>query len=103
MLDAAAYIRENLSIQLTVGELAAHAHVSESTLEKSFRAELGMTIGRYIDEEIFLRAESLLRHTDLPVSRMSEQFGFCDQFYFSRRFRAHCGLSPRQYRKQRPI
>lgn len=103
VLDAAAYIRENLSIQLTVGELAAHAHVSESTLEKSFRAELGMTIGRYIDEEIFLRAESLLRHTDLPVSRMSEQFGFCDQFYFSRRFRAHCGLSPQQYRKRRPI
>lgn len=103
VVAAASYIREHLSLQLTVGELAAYAHVSESTLEKSFRAELGMTIGRYIDEEIFLRAESLLRNTDLPVARMSEQFGFCDQFYFSRRFRGRFGLSPQQYRKQRPI
>ena len=103
VIDAAAYIREHLSLQLTIGELAAHTHVSERTLEKSFRAELGMTIGRCIDEEIFLRAESLLRGTDLPVSRISEELGFCDQFYFSRRFRARFGLSPQQYRRQRPI
>ena len=103
VLDAVGYIREHLSLQLTVGELAAHAHVSESTLEKTFRAEMGQSIGRYIDQEIFLKAESRLRHTDLSIAQMSAEFGFCDQFYFSRRFRERYGLSPRQYRRERPI
>lgn len=100
---AAAYIQEHLSLQLTVGELALHAGVSESTLEKAFRVQTGMTIGRYIDETIFLKAEDRLRYTDISVAQMSEEMGFCDQFYFSRRFRERYGLSPQRYRKAFPI
>ena len=101
--DAVLYIREHLSMQLTVSRLAAHAHVSESTLEKTFRAHTGMTIGRYIDEAVFFRAEELLRHTEMSVAQISETLGFCDQFYFSRRFAGRYGLSPQRYRKTRPI
>ena len=103
ILDAVAYIRKKLSVQLTVKQLAEHAHVSESTLEKAFRAELGMTVGRYVDEEIFLAAERQLKQTKLSIAQISERFGFCDQFYFSRRFRVRYGLSPQQYRKRYPF
>lgn len=101
--EAILYIRDHLSMQLTVGELAACAHVSESTLEKTFRAQTGMTIGRYIDEAVFFRAEELLRHTEMSAAQISEELGFCDQFYFSRRFSRRYGLSPQRYRKARPI
>ena len=101
--DAIAQIGNRLSMQLTVGELAAGAHVSESTLEKTFRAQTGMTIGRYIDEAVFFKAEELLRHTDLSVAQISDELGFCDQFYFSRRFRRRYGMPPHRYRKAYPI
>lgn len=97
--EAVSYIHGNLSMQLTVAGLAAHAHVSESTLEKSFRAQTGMTIGRYIDEAVFSRAEELLRHTELSAAQISEMLGFCDQFYFSRRFSRRYGMPPQRYRK----
>ena len=101
--EAVLYIRDHLSMQLTVAGLAAHAHVSESTLEKTFRAQTGMTIGRYIDEAVFFRAEELLRHTEQSAAQISETLGFCDQFYFSRRFSRRYGMSPQRYRKARPI
>ena len=56
-----------------------------------------------VPEEIFLAAERQLKQTKLSIAQISERFGFCDQFYFSRRFRARYGLSPQQYRKRYPF
>ena len=48
------------------------------------------------------RCEELLCDTDLSLSEISERFGFCDQFYFSRRFKAKYGETPRDTRKMKP-
>lgn len=103
VLLAMEYIRSHLSLQLGISELAANSFVSESTLSKKFKSEVGMTIGSYIDEVIIFEAEQLLCKTDLTVLQISERFGFCDQFYFSRCFKAHFGETPQRYRKNRPI
>ena len=62
-----------------------------------------MTIGNYIDETILFESEQLLTKSELTVLQISEKFGFCDQFYFSRRFKAKYGDTPQKYRRQRPI
>lgn len=103
VLLAIEYIKSHLSLQLGIAELAANAFVSESTLAKKFKAEVGMTIGCYIDETILFEAEQLLTKTELSVLEISERFGFCDQFYFSRRFKAKYGETPQRYRKMKPI
>lgn len=97
------YIRSHLSLQLGIGELAANSFVSESTLAKKFKAEVGMTVGSYIDDAIMFEAEQLLLKSDLSVLQISERFGFCDQFYFSRRFKMKYGETPQKYRKLRLI
>lgn len=103
VLLAIEYIRSHLSLQLGITELAANSFVSESTLSKKFKSEVGMTIGNYIDEAIIFEAEQLLCKTELTVLEISERFGFCDQFYFSRRFKEKYGETPQKYRKNRPI
>lgn len=103
VLLAIEYIRSHLSLQLGISELAANSFVSESTLSKKFKSEVGMTIGSYIDDAIIFEAEQLLCKTDQTVLQISERFGFCDQFYFSRRFKAKYGETPQKYRKNRPI
>lgn len=103
VLLAIDYIRSHLSLQLGIPELAANSFVSESTLAKKFKAEVGMTIGNYIDDAIIFEAEQLLCKTELTVLEISERFGFCDQFYFSRRFKERYGETPQKYRKDRPI
>jgi len=97
------YIRSHLSMQLAVSEIAASAFVSESTLSKRFKAEVGMTIGSYIDDTVMFEAEQLLCKSELTVLQISERFGYCDQFYFSRRFKSRYGETPQKYRRMKPI
>lgn len=103
VLLAIEYIKSHLSLQLGISELAANSFVSESTLAKKFKNEVGMTIGNYIDDAIMFEAEQLLLKSDLSVLQISERFGFCDQFYFSRRFKLKYRETPQKYRKLRLI
>ncbi|MBE6703869.1 MAG: helix-turn-helix transcriptional regulator [Ruminococcaceae bacterium] len=95
------YIRSHLSIKLSISEIAAECFISESLLSKRFREECGITLGKYIDDLVFFSAQNMLIGTNMSISRISEKLGFCDQFYFSRRFRQFAGISPRYYRKYR--
>lgn len=93
------YIRENLSVQLSTGQIADAAQVSESTLTKRFRGELSMSIHDYVENLVFSEAVTLLRESNQTVMSISERYGFCDQFYFSRRFKEKMGTSPKNFRK----
>lgn len=97
------YIRRNLSAQLTVEEIAAYAYVSKSTLTKKFNQELSMSITNYVYDTIMFEAGQLLSQSNMSVLAVSERLGFSDQFYFSKRFRAKFGMSPREYRKISPV
>lgn len=99
VLRAIHYIRENLSIQLSTAQIAEAAEVSESTLTKRFRRELTMSVHDYVENLVFSEAVTLLRESDLSVMSISERYGFCDQFYFSRRFKEKIGSAPRNFRK----
>ncbi|MFA6682333.1 MAG: helix-turn-helix domain-containing protein [Sphaerochaeta sp.] len=42
---------------------------------------------------------SLILKTDMSVEELSEASGFSDGNYFSRQFRSHMHMSPKQYKK----
>lgn len=94
------YITENLSIKLEIAEIANNVHLASSTLTRRFRRETGMSIGEYIDKQILFRAERELVSTDASVLEISEKYGFCDQFYFSRKFKAAYGTAPSVHRRK---
>ena len=94
------YIEQNLHCGLTVKQVADDLQVSEGKLQSAFRRDLRIGVGRYITERVLYAAEERLRMSDESVCAISEWLGFCDQFYFSRRFADYFGVSPRQYRKQ---
>ena len=93
------YIKQHLSAQLEVDEIAKHAYVSKSTLTKKFNKELSMSVINYVYDAIMFEAGQLLSNSDMSVFAVSEKLGFSDQFYFSKRFKAKFGMSPREYRK----
>lgn len=94
------YIQLNLSDNLTISELCEKLYVSESTLRKNFKNEVGITIGRYIDDLLFFTAQKLLQKSEWTIGQISESLGFCDQFYFSRRFKERYNITPLKYRKK---
>lgn len=93
-------IREHLSLQISVKELAEAVYLSEAGLSRLFLKELGKTPGQYIDEMLCFEAQRQLALTDRSIRTIAERLGFCDQFYFSRRFRQWMGKTPSQYRKE---
>lgn len=94
------YIQANLSYNLTCGEIAEALFVAEVTLRQKFKRETGRTPRKYIEDLVLFRGELMLKTTRMSIAQISSTLGFCDQFYFSRRFVAKYKLSPRQYRRQ---
>ena len=94
------YISKNLSVELGISDICEKINLAPSTLTRKFRKETGMSVGEYIDKLIMFRAERALISSDCSILEISEEFGFCDQFYFSRRFKEKYGISPREYRKK---
>ncbi len=92
------YILQHLSLQLTSASIAENLFLSESQLARRFRSEVGRTVSRYIDDLIFFSAQMQLASTERTIGEISEALGFCDQFYFSRRFHRRFGVTPRCYR-----
>lgn len=93
------YIHKQCSIAITLQALSEKCFVSQTTLSKKFKTELGTSIGSYIDDIVFMKAKNLLEKNELPISSIAEELGFCDQFYFSKRFKQKYNQSPQAYRK----
>lgn len=96
---AISYIHENPSVKINVQQLCEIAFTSESNLTKKFKKELGISIGKYIDNLILYKAEQLLLKSDMSIAQISDALGFCDQFYFCRKFKSAYQISPFQYRR----
>ena len=103
VIKAMGYIGENLSEALTIKNISEAIFVSESTLTKHFKRELNTTVNRYVDDLILTRAAQMITEGTLSLSAISNLFGFCDQFYFSRKFKAKFGVTPSEYKRMRDI
>ena len=94
------YIKQNLSMQLSIQQIADNIFVSKSTLTKHFQKELHMSVNEYINNTIMADAERLLMTSNISIRDLSQKFGYSDQLYFSKRFKEKFGISPREYRKE---
>ena len=97
---ALAYIKQNLSMSLTISEIAENTFVSKSTLTKHFQKELNMSVNEYVSKCVMEQGERLLMTSNMSVRDISQRLGFSDQFYFSRRFKEYFNKSPQRYKKE---
>lgn len=94
------YVEKHCHSGMTAAEVAAALFVSESRLQKAFRREMNVPLGRYITDRLLFIAEQRLRLSERAIKEISEELGFCDPFYFSRVFSARYGVPPSVYRKK---
>jgi AraC family transcriptional regulator of arabinose operon len=95
---AMAVIEHDLQSPLDVAALAAGANLSRSRFAHLFRRETGLSPARFVRLRRLDRARVLLETTFLTVKEVMAIVGLNDQSHFSRAFRAHHGVSPRQWR-----
>jgi len=89
--------RRGVSVEQVIKETQ---HVSKVTFHKNFKAATGRTPGEAIQQRQMEEAQRLLAKTQLSVTTIAENCGFCDSSTFAHRFRAVQGKSPMEFRKQ---
>jgi len=93
------FIERNLDRSLTLEELESVANMSASTLNRQFKAYTGWSPVEFHIHRRIAYACSLILKREMSVEELSEATGFSDANYFSRQFRAHMSMSPKQYKK----
>lgn len=93
------YIKQNLSASLSVKEICTQLLIPKSSLNQCFKKELGKSVGEYIDNMVLEKSKTMLITDSASICEISDALGFCDQFYFSRKFKEKYGETPSTYRK----
>lgn len=87
------------AVGLPVKDLARAVGMTPGSLSTRFKQDMGVSLKRYmIRRAIRLGSERLLL-THQSIKEIAYELGFSDPLYFSRLFRRHTGLSPRQFRE----
>jgi AraC family transcriptional activator of pobA len=81
-----------------VSRYARQLGLSPERLNRMVRAETGHNAQALLHARLAREACRRLVHVAAPVSRLGYELGFDDPAYFSRFFKRHTGLGPREYR-----
>ncbi len=94
------YIREHLSEELSVKNLADMVYIGADHLRRTFKKRYGKTVTDYILEQRMALAGELLKDPSLTITMVSDAVGYGNYSYFSEQFKRTYGKTPREYRKQ---
>lgn len=97
--DAVSRLADDLTGSVDLRRLAASAGLTYDTFRRRFAAEVGQSPAAFRTARRLERAATLLRLTDMTHREIARTLGFADEFHLSRRFRAHFGVPPRDYRR----
>lgn len=93
------YLQKNDDGSLPMGEIAALSGVSEIYFRKLFTEYAGISPVKYRILTRMDRAKQYLKNTNLSISEIAAELGFCSPAYFSNQFRKVCGLTPAECRR----
>ncbi|MCI6042739.1 response regulator [bacterium] len=85
---------------LSVNQIAEHLYFENSYIRRVFKMQTGKTIIQRLEEIRIEKARELLAEGTYKNSEVAELTGYCDQYYFSKRFKLFCGCSPSEYQKR---
>jgi transcriptional regulator GlxA family with amidase domain len=97
--SALAYARRNLDKPLTVGQLAAVAHLSPRQFSRAFRAETGQSPAKAIENLRIEAARLIMERSRHPIDVVARQTGFADRDRMRRAFLRAFGQPPQVIRR----
>jgi two-component system response regulator YesN len=100
-LEVKKYIREHMTEDITVKDIAAQLHFNPQHLMRAFKTKTGSCVMEYVTKTRMETAKKILSDTKLPIKEVAHMTGYVDYAYFTRVFHKKYGISPTEYRKGR--
>lgn len=97
--QAMEYIRENYDRDLNMAVVSNHISMNYSLFSYVFKQYTGNNFVNFLKEIRIEEAKRLLEETDMKVIDISAKVGYENEKHFMKTFKATCGVSPTEYRK----
>ncbi|MGH2562306.1 MAG: helix-turn-helix domain-containing protein [Thermomicrobiales bacterium] len=99
---ACSLLESDVSQEVDLRDVAGDLHMSYDGFRKRFQRLANVPPAKYRGIRLIDRACELMQQGALNDRQIAEHLGFCDEFYFSRRFKQITGCSPRAWRQRLP-
>lgn len=88
--------------EINLSKVAQLFHLNKTYLSTRMKQELGLSFNEYLTVIRVEKAKELLRnpYSQSKISNIASKVGYGSQYYFSRVFKQHTGISPLEYRQQ---
>lgn len=95
------YLKENYADpELKISRLSEISAMSERQFRRIFFSLYGKNPYAFLLDYRIDKAKTMVYYTSKSISSIAYECGFSDVYGFSRSFRAHTGLSPKNYREK---
>lgn len=95
------YLQQHLQ-DASSEELARELGYSTGYIGTLIKEITDSSFSALLQEQRCKKAAELLIETELPIAEIIHICGYENESFFRKKFRAHCGMTPLQYRKRRP-
>ena len=99
MKMAVDYIEENYASDLNMAVVSNYISMNYSLFSYSFKQYTGSNFVNFLKDIRMKKAKELLAETDMKIIEISQEVGYDNEKHFMKIFKATCGVSPSEYRK----
>ena len=92
------YVENNVYADTKVADVCRYIGFSQTYIGQQFRQDTGQTIKELITGMLIDKMKYMLQVSNCSVKEVSETLRFSNEFYCSRFFKKHMGISPREYK-----
>lgn len=97
--QAVEYIEQNYASDLNMAVVSNYISMNYSLFSYSFKQYTGSNFVNYLKDIRMREAKRLLSETDMRIIEISQAVGYENEKHFMKIFKASCGVSPSEYRK----
>ncbi|BDD06510.1 helix-turn-helix transcriptional regulator [Aureibacter tunicatorum] len=88
----------DFSVLPNIGAISEQYNITDSKLQRSFKAVFGMPIIKFYNQHRLEEANRLFKYTTKSILEISEELGFHSASHLSRTFKQQFGYSPNELR-----
>lgn len=92
------WLQDNYHREIIISQLAARFSMSTRTLNRRFKAALGISPLDFLQEIRVNIAKDLLKTTNLSINEIADKVGYQDIGFFTALFKKHLATTPLSYR-----
>ncbi|MDR6723188.1 YesN/AraC family two-component response regulator [Paenibacillus amylolyticus] len=92
-----AYIRDNISGDLTLDHVSEQVFISPKYLSKIFKEETGIVYSEYVTNQRMERARELIAMREFTIEQVASTVGYRTPAYFIKKFKEIHGCTPKNF------